>query len=103
MFGEHRLLACSSRQLATNAFSSFPIDAPKTRSASCRTLQAGSLRSPEQPALARFSRRNPSAQVENGHAHGETVGDLVENYALHAIGQVAVDFDPAIDRARVHD
>src|ERR1051325_2616503 len=44
--------------------------------------------------------RDSSAQVQNRHAHGETVGDLIENNALQAVGDFAIDLDPAIDRTR---
>jgi len=49
--GEHRLPACSSRQLAetSHCIQSRPelVDRPQMLPASCRQLQAGSLRSPE--------------------------------------------------------
>ena len=44
-----------------------------------------------------------SAQIKDGHSHGETVGDLIENDALRAVGHFAVDFDPSIDRPGMHD
>ena len=47
--------------------------------------------------------RDPSAEIQNGHAHGQTVGHLIENDALLAIGDFAVDLDAAIDRAGMHD
>ncbi len=50
-----------------------------------------------------WSRRNPSAQIQNSHADGQTVADLIENDALRTIGDFAVDLDPAIDRAGMHD
>ena len=46
--------------------------------------------------------RSP-AKIKNGHAHGEAVGDLFENHALRAVGDIAVDLDAAIDRAGMHD
>jgi hypothetical protein len=52
------------------------------RSAGCRTLQAGSLRSPEEYFPTQFSRRNSSAEIENGHAHRQPIRDLIENDAL---------------------
>src|SRR4029077_10773257 len=73
------------------------------RSASCRTLQAGSLRSPETSWRPAPSSRDSSTQIENGHANGETVGDLIEDDALQSVGDVAVDLDPAVDRTWVHD
>ena len=45
MSGEHRLPACSSRQLAAKMLGCFASLRCRMRSASCRTLQAGSLRS----------------------------------------------------------
>src|SRR5207244_8280695 len=44
-----------------------------------------------------------SAQIESGHAHSETVRDLIENDALQAVGYFAIDLDSAVDGARVHD
>ena len=46
---------------------------------------------------------NPTAQIENSHAHSETVGDLIENHALQTVGDLAVDLDAAVDRAGMHD
>ena len=53
--------------------------------------------------IERSLTRNSSAQIENCHAHRETVGDLVENHALQAVGDFAVDLDPAVDRSGMHD
>jgi hypothetical protein len=39
------------------------------------------------------------AQVEDGHADGDPVGDLLEDHAALAVGQLAVDLDAAVDRA----
>src|SRR2546423_293560 len=47
--------------------------------------------------------RDPSAEIEDGHADRETVGYLLEDDALGAIGQFAVDLDAAIDRPGMHD
>ena len=33
----------------------------------------------------------------------ETVRDLLEDHALSAVGQIAVQLDTTIDRARMHD
>ncbi len=55
------------------------------------------------PQKRSASRRDSSAEIKNGHADGETVGDLIENDALQAVGDFAVDLDAAIDRARMHD
>src|SRR5690606_27662631 len=43
------------------------------------------------------------AEVEDGHAHGDAVGHLIQNHAALAVGQLAVDLHPAVDRAGVHD
>src|ERR1700758_2328504 len=87
IFGEHSLPVCSWRQPAANSFWLRRLNRIPARSASCRTLQAGSLRSPEE---LRPSRCDSSAQIEDGHSDGETVSDLVENNALQAIGDLAV-------------
>src|SRR6266516_5352183 len=42
-------------------------------------------------------------QEQHGHAHGQAIGDLFEHDGPFAIGDLAVDLDTAIDRARVHD
>src|ERR1041385_5583394 len=98
--GEHPAsagLACSSRQPAANISGLSWVNCAKMRSASCRMLRAGSLRSPD------FSRRDSSAEIKNGHAHGQTVGNLIENDAACSVGDFAVDLDAAIDRPRMHD
>src|SRR5581483_3682039 len=41
--------------------------------------------------------------IKNRHAHSEAVGDLIENHALSAVSNFAVDLDATIDRARMHD
>ena len=43
------------------------------------------------------------AEVEDGHADGEAVGDLVEDDAAGGVGDLAVDLDAAVDRAGMHD
>ena len=57
------------------------------------------------PALkiVRSLTRDSSAQVKNRHAHSETVGDLVKNHALQAVGDFAIDLDTAIDRSGMHN
>src|SRR5438552_81509 len=102
--GEHRLPACSPRQPAANISGLFWVNGAKIGSASCRTLQAGSLRSPEESWPAQLSScRNSSTEIKNSHAHGQAVGDLVKNDALCAVSDFAVDLDAAIDRPRMHD
>src|ERR1043166_46644 len=103
MSGEHRLPACSSRQFAANNSSSRDVNSILVHSASCRTLQAGSLRSPESKPRYGGSRRDPSAQVQDCHAYGQSVGDLIENDTLQAVCDFAVDLDAAVNRARMHD
>src|SRR5579859_4968943 len=36
---------------------------------------------------------------KNGHAHGEAVGDLLENAGLQAVGDSGIDFEAANHRA----
>ncbi len=43
------------------------------------------------------------AEVESGHADGDTVGDLLEDYAAGRVSDIAVDFNAAVDRPRMHD
>lgn len=43
------------------------------------------------------------AKVEDCHADGDTVGDLVEDEGVGGVGEIGVDFDAAVDRAWVHD
>src|ERR1035437_7905972 len=43
------------------------------------------------------------AEESHGHAHGETVRDLFQNHRAPAIRNLAVDLDPAVDRAGVRD
>jgi len=45
----------------------------------------------------------PGAKVKHRHPHRDAVGHLLEDHAVLAICEFAVDFDAAIDRARVHD
>ncbi len=40
------------------------------------------------------------AEVKDGHADGDAVGHLLEDHAARAVGQLAVDLDAAVDRAR---
>src|SRR6266567_853225 len=42
-------------------------------------------------------------EEEDGHANGQPVGDLFEDQGATAICNFAVDFDAAIDWARVHN
>src|SRR5438874_8681012 len=41
--------------------------------------------------------------MENSHPDGEPVGHLLESDALQCVGDVAVDFNAAVDRAGMHD
>src|SRR5271154_5944628 len=40
-------------------------------------------------------------EIKNGHAHGDTVGDLFEDGGLRAVGDFGSDFSTAIDWARM--
>ncbi len=42
-------------------------------------------------------------EIKNGHAHGDAVGDLLENSGARAIGDVGSDFGSAIDRPGMED
>ena len=41
--------------------------------------------------------------MEDGHADGEAVGDLLEDHGAAGVGELAFDFDAPVDGARVHD
>src|SRR6476619_3044260 len=97
----------------TSASFSLPFAAifPSTmkRSPTSSRLFAGSMIRPLRMMIALIvssvfrSCCDPSAEIEDGHPHGETVGDLFENDALGAVREFAVDLDAAIDRTRMHD
>jgi len=57
----------------------------------------------ELDTLGPCSRRYPSAEIKNRHAHGETVGHLIEDDALRPISEIAIDLDPPVDRTGMHD
>src|SRR5690349_6630481 len=42
-------------------------------------------------------------EEEHGHAHGQAVGDLLEDHGAAAIGDFAVNLDTAVDGAGMHD
>ena len=52
---------------------------------------------------ADFGRNPATDEEEHRHAHGEAVGDLFQNDGAPAVGDFAVDFHAAIDRAGMHD
>ena len=39
----------------------------------------------------------------DGHAHGDTVGHLIEDHRLRTVGHRRFDFHTTVDRAGVHD
>jgi hypothetical protein len=41
--------------------------------------------------------------VKNSHTYGDAVTNLFEDDGARSIGDIAVDFDPAIDGTRMHD
>src|SRR5262249_37809926 len=56
-------------------------------------------------ALRRFGKLRFSAgeEVEDRHANGDAVRDLVEDHAEGTIGHIGVDFDAAVHRAGMKD
>ena len=42
-------------------------------------------------------------EVEHRHSYRDAVGYLGQDHAVRAVGDVAVDLDPPVHRARVHD
>ncbi len=60
----------------------------------------------DDPSVAnqRFhGRAIPAAEIKHRHAHGEAVGHLIEDDALRAVRQFAVDLHAAIDWPGMHD
>ena len=49
--------------------------------------------------LHQFFRSADQEQIEQSHAHGDSVGDLLEDTRLRAVGDFGSDFDAAIHRA----
>ena len=49
------------------------------------------------------SRGDSSAQIKNGHAYREAIGDLIEDHALQPVGDFAIDLNAAVDRSGMHD
>src|SRR4051794_18073644 len=65
------------------------------------TPAAGSMTRP--PLSSRFIVYSAGKQVQNGHAHGHAVGDLLEDDRVGPVGHLGGDLDPAVHRAGVHD
>src|SRR5579875_2479706 len=42
-------------------------------------------------------------EVEDRHAHGHAVGDLIHDHGIRAVGHLARDLEPAVQRAGVED
>src|SRR6266571_7801939 len=76
---------------------------PSTTSRSRRASVpvAGSMTRP--PLISKLAKGPSRQQVEHGHPHGDAVGDLIENDRVRPIRHGAVDLDPAVHRAGVHD
>src|SRR2546423_7691128 len=89
-------------------FSGRNIDFQSVRPAEMRSAEEAETA--EKISAGRTGRRpmfrsccDASAQIENRHPHRESVGDLFEDHALRAVGQLAVDLDATIDRTWMHD
>jgi hypothetical protein len=50
-----------------------------------------------------FFRAAHQEQVEQGHAHGDSIGDLLEDAGLRAVGDFGSDLDAAIHWAGMKD
>ena len=84
-----------------------------SRNAAIHHIEIGNLipvgRGVDDPAIFELSGPSSSlsgsgaAQVEDRHAHRESVGDLFKDQALRTIGDFAVDLNPSIDRSGMHD
>src|SRR3954462_5099426 len=42
-------------------------------------------------------------EIQDGHPYGDAVGDLVENDAERSVGDIGIDLDAAVHRARVEN
>ena len=42
-------------------------------------------------------------QIQHRHAHGDAVGDLLENHRVRAVGDLGRDLDAAVHRPGMHD
>src|SRR3954454_23232957 len=62
---------------------------------------AGSTSRP--PLRSRFIFNSARQKVEHGHAHGDAVGDLLENHRIGTVSHVRRDLDAAVHRPGVHD
>src|SRR5271169_6728082 len=102
------------RDISTTAASAsatrlFPTRAIRPSSISTSNMPsrplAGSMTRP--PLSSRFDMtallHTARQKVEHGHAHGDAVGDLLENDGIRTVGDLGRDLDPAIHRPRMHD
>src|SRR6185436_7356902 len=62
---------------------------------------AGSTTRP--PLSSFFMFHSAREEIENRHPHGDTVGNLVENDRVRAVGDFRGDLHAAIHGTRVHD
>src|SRR5206468_2175134 len=77
---------------------------PSGASARPRPPWFKSIFDPEPSATGDWQRfRLVRGEVEHGHADGDSGFDLVEDYAVLAVGDVVGDFDAAVQGTRVHD
>src|SRR5688572_14339582 len=63
------------------------------------------LRQSSSPTLRRFGqlRTTTCEEIEHRHAYGHAVRHLVEDHAVRPVGDVRIDLDAAVHRARMED
>src|SRR5258706_2099742 len=70
-------------------------------SSGASTPVAGSMTRP--PLTSELARGSSRQEIQDRHADGDAVGDLLEDHRVRAVGDGAVDLDAAVHRSRVHD
>src|SRR5262245_51092844 len=89
-----------SAELARMAGATCAIRSPSSRMSSAASVElVGSSRRPflisSMGGNLRVDRCGPDQEKEQGHAHGQPVGDLFEHAGLRAVGHCRVDFESA--------
>src|SRR5207247_2926803 len=76
---------------------------PSTTRRSMRSsvFVAGSITRP--PLISKLAKRASRQQVQDGHPHGDAVGDLLQDDRIRAVRHRAVDLDAAVHRPGMHD
>src|SRR2546426_810839 len=71
------------------------------RSMTASVFVAGSITRP--PLISKLAKSASRQEVQDGHPHGDAVGDLLQDHRIRAVGHGAVDLDAAVHRPGMHD